>query len=70
MEFRIQYFGSLDRLLYTDVLEADELIEVLEWARDVLRQPSDNADADPAELPIGYVILNDHGQQVARGHRR
>jgi len=67
MEFRIQYFGSVDRLLYTDILEADELADALEWARDVLRQTSDST---AAELPVGYVILDDRGRQVARGYKR
>ena len=70
MEFRVQYFGSVDRLLYTDVLDADELVEVLEWARDVLRRASDAPDVKPADSPIGYVILDDRGRQVARGYKR
>ena len=70
MEFRVQYFGTVDRLLYTDVLEADELADVLDWARDVLRRTSDTRDNGPADLPIGYVILDDRGRQVARGYKR
>jgi hypothetical protein len=41
MEFKVQYFGSLDRMLYTEVLEADELVDVLDWARGVLRRAPD-----------------------------
>jgi len=68
MEFKIQYFGSQDRWLYTEVLRADELMEALVKARGVLRQLPDIQDAEIAELPIGYVILDDRGRAVARGY--
>ncbi len=69
MEFRVQFFGSVDRLLYTDVLDAKELLDVLDWAREALRRAS-VSDTGTADIPVGYVILDDRGRQVARGYKR
>jgi len=70
MEFKIQYFGSQDRWLYTEVLRADELIEALHKAREVLRQSSAAQHTQASDLPIGYVILDERGRSVARGYAR
>ena len=70
MEFKVQYFGSLDRMLYTEVLEADELVDVLDWARGVLRQAPDKQDTEPADQLVGYVVVDSGGRLVARGYKR
>jgi hypothetical protein len=66
MEFTIQYFGIYDRLLYLESLDVNELIEALDRARMIIRQSQ--PDSDPQ--PVGYVILDNRGRQVARGYRR
>jgi hypothetical protein len=67
MEFTIQYFGAYDRLLHMESVDADEMRFALERAREALRQ-SPTLDDDPR--PVGYVILDARGRQVARGYRR
>jgi hypothetical protein len=67
MDFTIQYFGEFDRLLHVEiVVNAYEMIEALDNARSVLKQPA--LDGDPRL--VGYVILDGRGRQVARGYRR
>jgi hypothetical protein len=66
MEFTIQYFGTYDRLLYLESVDVNELIEALDRARMVIRE----SQPDGAPQPIGYVILDNRGRQVARGYRR
>ena len=66
MEFTIQYFGTYDRLLYLESIDVNELIEALDRARMIIRQSQ--LDGDPQ--PVGYVILDNRGRQVARGYRR
>ena len=66
MEFTIQYFGTYDRLLYLESVDVNELIEALDRARMIIRQSQ--LDGDPQ--PVGYVILDNRGRQVARGYRR
>jgi hypothetical protein len=70
MEFFIQYFGSYDRLLYLESVDVNELIEALDRARIIIKEPEllDPADGNPR--PIGYVILDSRGHQVARGYSR
>ena len=63
MEFTIQYFGTFDRVLYVDSVDVKELDNALELARTVIKQPQD-------PQPIGYVILDVRGRQVARGYSR
>jgi hypothetical protein len=70
MEFRIQYFGRQDRLLYTEALDVQELITALDRARRVLREVADTRRSEPVNLPIGYVILDERGRSVARGYMR
>jgi hypothetical protein len=67
MEFRIQYFGRYDLLLYGEVVDAETLDDALDRARGIIheRYPS---FVDPAI--IGYVILDDRGRLVARGYKR
>ncbi len=67
MGFTIQYFGEFDRLLYMESVDVYEMEEALERARGVLKQPP-MLDDDPR--PMGYVILDARGRQVARGYRR
>ena len=69
MEFTIQYFVPFDRLLYVEMVEADELIEALDRARTTLRDTRTSADwlRDHPRLS-GYVILDRRGGQVARGY--
>lgn len=38
MDFTIQYFGTFDRLLYVESVDADELDEALARARAAIRQ--------------------------------
>jgi hypothetical protein len=66
VEFTIQYFGTYDRLLYLEEVSADELVDALDRARAVIKEPQPDGD----QQPIGYVILDNRGRQVARGHRR
>jgi hypothetical protein len=66
MEFTIQYFGTYDRLLYLEEISADELVDALDRARTVIKEPQPDGD----QQPIGYVILDNRGRQVARGYRR
>jgi hypothetical protein len=67
MEFRIQYFGEYDRMLYAEALDVDAVDVALERARGVVNE-ADPSFADPAI--IGYVILDDRGRLVARGYKR
>jgi hypothetical protein len=67
MDFTIQYFGELDRLLYMENVDVDEMGEALDRAREALKRPP-TLDDDPR--PVGYVILDERGRQVARGYRR
>ena len=67
MDFTIQYFGELDRLLYLESVDVNDMTEALERAREVLRQPP-TLDDEPR--PVGYVILDERGRHVARGYRR
>ena len=66
MDFTIQYFGEFDWLLHVEIVNAYEMIEALDHARSVLKQPT--VDGDPRL--VGYVILDWRGRQVARGYRR
>jgi len=66
MEFTIQYFGTYDRLLYLEEISAAELVEALDRARTVIKA----SQFDDEPQPIGYVILDNRGRQVARGYRR
>jgi len=63
MEFTIQYFGTFDQMLYVDSVDVKELDNALELARTVIKQAQD-------PQPIGYVILDVRGRQVARGYSR
>jgi hypothetical protein len=67
MDFTIQFFGEFDRLLYIENVDAAEMHDALERAREVLKQLP-TLDDDPR--PLGYVILDERGRQVARGYRR
>jgi hypothetical protein len=67
MDFTIQYFGEFDRLLFMEGVDVNEMGEALERAREMLRQRP-TLDDDPR--PLGYVILDERGRQVARGYRR
>lgn len=67
MEFRIQYFGSHDSLLYAEEVDADVLDDALERARSIVYE-RDPSFADPAIT--GYVILDERGRLVARGYKR
>jgi hypothetical protein len=68
--FTIQYFGTRDRLLYLESVDVNELIEALDRARMIIREPGllDPAEGNPR--PIGCVILDSRGRQVARGYSR
>jgi hypothetical protein len=67
MEFRIQYFGSYDTLLYAEAINAGNLDDVLARARSIVYE-HDPAFADPAIT--GYVIVDERGRLVARGYKR
>jgi hypothetical protein len=67
MEFRIQYFGEYDRMLYAEGVNVDALDVALERARAIVNE-TDPSFADPAI--VGYVILDDRGRLVARGYKR
>jgi hypothetical protein len=66
MEFTIQYFSTHDRLLYLEEVSVGELVDALDRARTMIRE----SESDGAPQPIGYVILDNRGRQVARGYRR
>ena len=70
MEFTIQYFGTHDRLMYLESVDVNELIEALDRARMIIRQPELLDPAEGNQRPIGYVILDSRGRQVARGYSR
>lgn len=67
MEFRIQYFGEYDRLLYAEEVNVDTLDVALERARAIIKE-ADPSFVDPAI--VGYVIVDDRGRLVARGYKR
>jgi len=67
MEFRIQYFGRYDRLLYAEQVDFDGLDDALDRARSIVNE-QDPSFADPAVT--GYVILDRIGRLVARGYKR
>jgi hypothetical protein len=67
MEFRIQYFGEYDRLLYAEEANVDALDVALERARAIVSE-ADPSFADPAI--IGYVILDERSRLVARDYKR
>jgi hypothetical protein len=67
MEFRIQYFGEYDRLLYVDEVNVDTLDIALDRARGIVNE-ADPSFTDPAI--VGYVILDERGRLVARGYKR
>jgi hypothetical protein len=67
MEFRIQYFGKYDRLLYAEEVDVAELDEALYRARTIVNE-REPLFADPAIT--GYVILDEGGRLVARGYKR
>jgi hypothetical protein len=69
MDFTIQYFGTRDRLHYAESVDVDEMVEALDLARDTLKawQLAPGAHGSD-EQPIGYVILDQRGRQVARGY--
>jgi hypothetical protein len=67
MEFRIQYFGEYDRLLYAEEVSVDTLDVALERARAIVNEV-DPSFSDPAIT--GYVILDARGRLVARGYKR
>jgi hypothetical protein len=67
VEFRIQYFGVYDTLLYAEEVDVDTLDIALERARGIVNE-ADPAFADPAIT--GYVILDARGRLVARGYKR
>jgi hypothetical protein len=70
MDFTIQYFGRYDQMLGMESVVADELDEVLDRARSILKklEAAPRSPDDP-EL-MGYVILDYRGRQVARGYKR
>jgi hypothetical protein len=67
MEFRIQYFGEYDTLLYAEEVDVNSLDEALSRARSIVNE-HDPSFADPAIT--GYVILDNRGRLVARGYKR
>ena len=67
MEFRIQYFGAYDRLLYAEEVNVDILDVALERARAIVNE-ADPSFADRAI--VGYVIVDARGRLVARGYKR
>jgi hypothetical protein len=67
MEFRIQYFGRYDRLLYAEQVDVGRLDEALHRARSIVYE-QDPSFVDPAIT--GYVILDQIGRLVARGYKR
>jgi hypothetical protein len=67
VEFRIQYFGVYDTLLYAEEVDVDTLDVALERARAIVNE-ADPSFTDPAIT--GYVILDARGRLVARGCKR
>jgi hypothetical protein len=67
MEFRIQYLGEYDTLLYAEELDVSVLDVALERARALVNEP-DPSFTDPAI--VGYVIVDARGRLVARGYKR
>ena len=67
MEFRIQYFGEYDRMLYAEEVEVDVLDVALNRARSIVYE-RDPSSSDPAIT--GYVIVDARGRLVARGYKR
>ena len=67
MEFRIQYFGEYDRMLYAEEVDVDVLDLALERARAIVNE-ADPSFADRAI--VGYVIVDARGRLVARGYKR
>jgi hypothetical protein len=67
MEFRIQYFGKYDSLLYAEEIDVDVLDIALERARSIVNE-ADPSFTDPAI--VGYVIVDARGRLVARGYKR
>jgi hypothetical protein len=71
MDFTIQYFGTHDQLLYTERVEAGELVDAIERAREVLREAKLAVDWPRVQPRVfGYVILNSIGRAVGRGYIR
>ena len=70
MEFTIQYFGTYDRLVFVEAVDADELLYALDRARAVVRNSLPVPDPLGDLQLMGYVILDSRGRQVARGYRR
>jgi len=71
MDFTIQYFGTYDRLVFVEAVNADELLYALDRARAVVKDSPPALDAYGGDLQLmGYVILDGRGRQVARGYRR
>ena len=58
-------------MLGMESVDADELVEVLDRARSILKalQVAPDPSPDDPEL-MGYVILDERGRQVARVYRR
>jgi hypothetical protein len=69
MEFTIQYFATFDRLVYVEIVDADELVHALDRARAVVKESEPVSSDDDPQI-VGYVILDRRGRQVARGYRR
>jgi hypothetical protein len=67
MDFRIQYFGEYDSLLYAEEVDVDSLDDALNRARSIVYE-HEPAFADPAIT--GYVIIDARGRLVARGYKR
>ena len=69
MEFTIQFFGMFDRLLYVENLEVDELLEAIDYARNMLKETRSAPEwVDHHPRVSGYVILDARGRRVARGY--
>jgi hypothetical protein len=65
MEFRIQYLGEYDTLLYAEELDVSVLDVALERARALVNEP-DPSFTDPAI--VGYVIVALFCATVQRRH--
>jgi hypothetical protein len=71
MDFTIQYFATLDRLVYVESVDADELVYAIDRARAIVKESEPTPDPSVGDPQlIGYVILDQRGRQVARGYRR
>ncbi|MBV9552034.1 MAG: hypothetical protein JO032_04495 [Alphaproteobacteria bacterium] len=71
MDFTIQYFARYDRLVFEERVEAEELVDVLDRTRFVVRESGPSEDQFEEELHLmGYVVLDGRGRQVGRGYRR